>query len=63
MGGLCMGSGPNRGVVSPEFTLFGSSRIHAADSSVFPNAPGINPALTIAALSLKASEHIIAAAA
>ncbi|WP_311488968.1 GMC family oxidoreductase [uncultured Corynebacterium sp.] len=61
MGGLGMGASAKQGVVSPEFTLYGSNRIHAADSSIFPNAPGINPALTIAALSLKAAEQIIAA--
>src|SRR5699024_11363355 len=61
MGGLGMGASAKQGVVSPEFTLYGSQRILAADSSIFPNAPGINPALTIAALSLKAADQIIAA--
>lgn len=60
MGGLGLGQDATRSVVNPDFTVHGSRRIHAADSSVFPNAPGINPALTIAALSLKASEHIAA---
>src|SRR5699024_8613265 len=61
MGGLGMGASAKQGVVSPEFTLYGSQRILAADSSIFPNAPGINPALTIAALSLKAADQILAA--
>jgi len=60
MGGCNMGTDPARSVVSPEFRLHGSRHIYAADSSVFPNAPGINPALTIMALSTKASEQILA---
>ncbi|ABL81606.1 MULTISPECIES: GMC family oxidoreductase [unclassified Nocardioides] len=62
MGGCAIGTDPARSVVDPDFTLHGSRRIHAADSSVFPNAPGINPALTIAALSIRAGESILAAA-
>jgi hypothetical protein len=29
--------------VNPEFRLHGCKNIYCADSSVFPNAPGINP--------------------
>jgi choline dehydrogenase-like flavoprotein len=60
MGGCNMGTDPRRSVVSPEFRLHGSRRIYATDSSIFPNAPGINPALTIMALSQKAGEQIAA---
>jgi choline dehydrogenase-like flavoprotein len=59
MGGCNMGSDPARSVVSPEFRLHGSRRIYAADSSVFPNAPGINPSFTVAALSLMAADRIL----
>ena len=62
MGGCAIGTDPRRSVVGEDFTLHGSSRIHAADSSIFPNAPGINPALSIMALSLRASETILEAA-
>lgn len=62
MGGCAIGTDPRRSVVSPDFTLHGSRRIHLADSSTFPGAPGINPALTIAALSIRAGESILAAA-
>ncbi len=58
MGGCAMGTDKKTSVVSPEFTLHGSKRIFAADSSVFPNAPGINPSLTIMAMSLRAAEVI-----
>lgn len=62
MGGCAIGTDPRRSVVGEDFTLHGSSRIHAADSSIFPSAPGINPALSIMALSLRASETILEAA-
>ncbi|MES2962311.1 MAG: GMC family oxidoreductase [Bdellovibrionota bacterium] len=58
MGGCAIGKDKKTSVVSPEFNLHGSKRIFAADSSVFPNAPGINPSLTIMALSLRAAEVI-----
>lgn len=60
MGGCNMGVDPRRSVVSPEFRLHGFDNIHAADSSVFPNAPGINPSFTIMALSCRAAEQILA---
>jgi choline dehydrogenase-like flavoprotein len=59
MGGCNIGADPFRSVVSPEFRLHGFRNIYAADSSTFPNAPGINPAFTIMALSLKAADQIL----
>jgi choline dehydrogenase-like flavoprotein len=59
MGGCNMGIDARRSVVSPEFKLHGFDRIYAADSSIFPNAPGINPSLTIMALSLKGADQIV----
>ena len=59
MGGCNMGVDAARSVVSPEFRLHGSRRIYAGDSSIFPNAPGINPSYTIAALSLRAADQIL----
>lgn len=58
-GGCTMGVDPRRSVTSPEFRLHGCKGIYTADSSIFPNAPGINPAFTIMALSLKAAEQIL----
>ncbi len=62
MGGCNMGVDPGRSVVSPEFQLHGFKNIHVADSSIFPNAPGINPSFTIMALSCRAAEQILAEA-
>lgn len=59
MGGCNLGVDPARSVVGPDFALHGSRRIFAADSSTFPNAPGINPSYTIMALSLMAAERIV----
>jgi choline dehydrogenase-like flavoprotein len=58
MGGCNLGHDPARSVTSPEFHLHGFPNIYAADSSVFPNAPGINPSFTIMALASKAGEQI-----
>lgn len=58
MGGLAMGTSAVASVVDPEFKLHGEKNIYAADSSIFPNAPGINPSLTIMALSKMAASMI-----
>lgn len=59
MGGLGLGVDAQKSVVSPEFNLHNHPHIFVADSSVFPNAPGINPSLTIMALSEKASARML----
>jgi choline dehydrogenase-like flavoprotein len=59
MGGCNMGLDPSFSVVDPEFRLHGFKNIFAADSSIFPNAPGINPSLTIMALAKKAAATIL----
>jgi len=58
-GGCNMGADPARAVTSPEFRLHGCKNIYVGDSSIFPNAPGINPAFTIMALSLMAADQIV----
>lgn len=59
MGGLRLARRPEEGCVEGNFRLFGSRRVYAADASVFPSAPGINPSLTIMALARKAAAHIL----
>ena len=46
-------------MTAPDFRLHGFDNIYAADSSVFPNAPGINPSFTIMALSSMAGDRIL----
>jgi choline dehydrogenase-like flavoprotein len=59
MGGCALGTDPKTSVVGPDFRVHGHPNLFAADSSVFPSAPGINPSLTIMALSLKASREML----
>ncbi len=63
IGGCAIGSNSKTSVVDPDFHLHGHKNIYVADSSIFPSAPGINPSLTIMALSLKASRQMIEEAA
>lgn len=50
MGGCVMGVDANKSVVNPEFQVHGEKTLYIADSSIYPNAPGINPGLTIKSL-------------
>jgi choline dehydrogenase-like flavoprotein len=59
MGGCNMGTDPATSVTGPDFRLHGFANCYAADSSIFPNAPGINPSFTIMALASKAAEQIL----
>ncbi len=59
MGGSVIGTDPKRSVVDPEFRVHGYNNMFVADSSIYPNAPGINPSLTIMALAQKLSEQLI----
>ena len=59
MGGCPIGTNPKESVVDPGFRVHGSKSIFAADSSIFPDAPGINPSLTIMALSLRAAQEVL----
>lgn len=58
MGGARMGIDPVTSAVDPDFRLKDQKNIYVCDSSVFPNAPGINPALTIMALAHKLSQQL-----
>lgn len=59
MGGCAIGTDPKSSVVTERFHVHGFPNIFVADSSIFPAAPGINPALTIMALSHRASQSIL----
>lgn len=59
MGGLSIGNNDQKSVIAPDFSLHNVKNIFCADSSIFPTAPGINPSLTIMALSLMAASQII----
>ncbi|MDW8334677.1 MAG: GMC family oxidoreductase [Bacteroidia bacterium] len=60
MGGCAMGLDARTSVVGPDFALHGFKNVFIADSSVFPNAPGINPYFTIMALTQKMTQELTA---
>jgi cholesterol oxidase len=51
LGGCCMGESPEKGVVGFNGELFGYPNLFVADGSVVPANLGVNPSLTITALS------------
>jgi choline dehydrogenase-like flavoprotein len=59
MGGCAIGTDSKTSVVGPNFKVHGCKNIFAADSSIFPDAPGINPSLTIMALSLRGAQEVL----
>lgn len=58
-GGVNLSADPSRGCVDPEFHLNGYRNIYCADTSTFPTATGLNPVLSILALSIKAADQIV----
>ncbi len=51
LGGCCMGESPEKGVVGFNGEVFGYPNLFVADGSVVPANLGVNPSLTITALS------------
>ncbi len=60
MGGCAIGENPSKAVVQPNFQVYGHENLYIADGGIYPSAPGINPSLTIMALSHKAADSILA---
>jgi choline dehydrogenase-like flavoprotein len=59
MGGCPMGQDGSQSVVNPDFEVHDHPNVLAADSSIFPRAPGLNPSWTIMALTVRASRHLL----
>lgn len=59
MGGCAIGTDRDKSVVDGDFKVHGSRNIFIADSSIFPSAPGLNPSLTVMALSHRALPSIL----
>jgi len=53
MGTAAMGADPNASVVDPAGCVWGYENLLVADASVFPQASGVNPMLTIMALAAR----------
>lgn len=57
LGGCVIGRSPSEGVVDAWHRAFGYEGLHIVDGSAMPANPGVNPALTIAALAERAFSH------
>jgi len=58
MGTTRMGVDPDESVVTPRLRTHDLENLWIAGSSVFVTGGAMNPTLTIAALSLKAADHL-----
>lgn len=58
MGTTRTGSAPDESVVDPNLRAHGIENLFVTASSVFPTGGGMNPTLTIAALSLRLADHL-----
>jgi choline dehydrogenase-like flavoprotein len=58
MGTTRMGTDPESSVVNPELRAHDVENLHIASSSAFVTGGAMNPTLTIAALALKATDHV-----
>ncbi len=54
-----MGADPARSVVDPFCRAYDHRNLFIVDASVLPSSAAVNPALTIAALALRAARHIL----
>ena len=57
LGGACMGTGPDRGVVDEHNRVFGHDGLWVVDGAAVPANLGVNPSLTITAI----AEHAMSA--
>jgi choline dehydrogenase-like flavoprotein len=53
-----MGDDPSKAAVDPLGRAFDHSNLFVVDASVLPTSAGVNPSLTVAALALRAAEHV-----
>lgn len=58
LGGACMGTGPEDGVIDHRHRVFGYDGLFVIDGSAVSANPGVNPSLTIAALAERAMSFI-----
>ena len=58
LGGAVVGSHPGAGVVDGRSRLFGYENFLVCDGSTVPANPGVNPSLTITAMSEYAMSHV-----
>ena len=57
IGGACIGPDPEHGVIDPYHRVFGHPGLHVADGSALPGNLGVNPSLTITAMTERAMAY------
>ena len=62
LGGCRMADSPDLGVVDDSGAVYGYEGLYCIDSSIIPTSLGVNPSLTIAAVSERAAEQLVARA-
>lgn len=60
VGGCRMGADPASSVVDPALRLHDAPNLYVMSGAVFPSGPGINPTLTIQAMTLRACDELVA---
>jgi choline dehydrogenase-like flavoprotein len=60
LGGCRMAASPDLGVVDHRGAVFGYEGLYCIDSSIIPTSLGVNPSLTIAAVSERCAERLVA---
>jgi choline dehydrogenase-like flavoprotein len=63
LGGCRMAPTPDLGVVDDSGAVFGYEGLYCIDGSIVPTSLGVNPSLTISALSERAAQRLVARAA
>lgn len=63
MGTARIASDPRRGVCAADGSVNGTRGLYVADASLFPNAPGVNPMMTIIAFAKQVARQVATAAA
>ena len=58
LGGACMGATPQEGVIDARHRVFGYEGLYVIDGAAVSANPGVNPALTIAALAERAMSFV-----
>ncbi|MBK7994442.1 MAG: cholesterol oxidase, partial [Blastocatellia bacterium] len=58
LGGACIGDSPEKGVIDPEGRVFGYDNMYVCDGSMITGNVGVNPSLTITALSEYVMSHV-----
>ena len=62
LGGAVLASGPHAGVLDEDLRVFGYQNLIVCDAAALPANPGVNPALTIAAMAECAMANVRPAA-